>query len=372
MSGPTIPFVPALHGFRAIAAMEVLLFHWVLVFPAFNAWLAAFHVPGYPWINPTLPWAIGWQGVPLFFVLSGYLLTSQWQGRPLKSELIGRYYLRRALRIYPAVWLQFVLLVVLGLALPHVYAALPWQSLLLNALLWVNLPPFFAPLLNAVWWTLPVELLFYLCLPALVGLKRRAGFLAVAILAFAITFGWRWAVMARYAGQDLSGHVAVLDALPGVLSVFWAGCAAAWIQHRLQPQHGKRLFGWSMLAFLAVQALLVSRIDTYWQGGWLLGSWSSLLAVSLAGLILAVCRGTEGRVWRALSARPMVWLGELSFGIYLWHLPVMLGLRELMPQAAHSVAGSLLALGAALVLTLMLAALSFYGVERPAMNWGRR
>lgn len=85
-----------------------------------------------------------------------------------------------------------------------------------------------------------------------------------------------------------------------------------------------------------------------------------------------MCRGAQGRVGRALSARPMVWLGELSFGTYLWHLPVMLGLRELLPQAAQCIAGSLLALGAALVLTLLPAALSFYGVERPTMKWGRR
>jgi len=365
---PSLSFVPALHGFRAVAAMGVLFFHWVQVFPGFNAWLAAFHLPAHPMINLTVPWAIGWQGVPLFFVLSGYLLTSQWLGRPLTAANVGRYYLRRALRIYPAVWLQLVVLLALGTVLPQVFVQLPLQSVVLNVLLWVNLPPAFAPLLNDVWWTLPVELLFYLSLPLILGLQRRLGLGLVVASMLLITLAWRWAVIERYAGQDLSQHLAVLDSLPGALSVFGAGCAAAFLQHRLRPQDCRLLFALSMLAFAGAQVLLVAGIETYWQGGWLLATWSSLLAVSLAGMVVAVCRGAKGVVQEAMSTRPMVWLGEVSFGIYLWHLPVMRVLREFFPQAAHSIAGSLAMLVVVLAITLLLAALSYYGVERRLMN----
>jgi len=333
-------FIPALHGFRAVAAMEVLMFHWTQLFPGFNTWLAAYHVPGHPWLNPSWLYAMGWEGVVLFFVLSGYLLTSQWQGRPLTPQTVGHFYLRRAMRIYPAVWLQLVVLLVLAWVLPQVFVALSWPDALLNAVLWVNLPPIFAPLLNDVWWTLPVELLFYLFLPVLLGLKRRMGLGFVAVLVLAITFGWRWAIMARYAGQDLSSSLTVLDALPGVLAVFGAGCAAAMLQHRVLPQYSKPLLVLSMLALVALQALLVSQIETYWQGGWLLGIWNSLLALSLAGIVVAVCRDTQGILQRALSARPMVWLGNLSFGIYLWHFPVMKGLQKLWPQTTISVTAS--------------------------------
>lgn len=363
----SLRFIPALHGFRAIAAMEVLFYHWVHLFPGFNRWVAGYHLPGHPWLNLTWPWAMGWEGVPLFFVLSGYLLTSQWHGRALTAPAIGRFYLRRVLRIYPAVWLQIAALIVLGWTVPQLFDPPAWRNVLFSVVLWLNLPPVFAPLLNGVWVTLPVELLFYLCLPLLLALQRRFGLGLAALLVLAITLGWRWAVMTRYAGQDLSSHLAVLDALPGTLATFGAGCAAALLQQRLPARHGRTLLWASIAAFVALQALLVSQLETYWRGGWLLATWNSLLALAIAAIVVAACRGEPGTLQRVLSTRPMLWLGNVSFGIYLWHFPVMQTLLKLFPQAATSIDGSVAVLGATLTLTFALAALSYYAIERPAM-----
>jgi len=363
--------MPELHGLRGIAAVSVLLFHWVLFFPGFGRSLLPYHVPGHPWLNPSLPFALGWQGVTLFFVLSGYLLTSHLLSQPVTWQMVRVFYLRRALRIYPAVWLQLVFLLLLGWGFPLVFVTLPWDKTLLNAALWINLPPLYAPMLNDVWWTLPVELLFYASLPLLLVLRQHLGLGLVAAFILAITFGWRAGVMAHYAGQNLAAHQYVLDALPGVLGSFGAGFMAAALQHRIQPRHGAWLLSLSAAVFLLLQTWLVSHIEIYWQGGLLLMTWNTLLALSMSGVVLAVCHGEHGKLRQALSTRPMVVLGELSFGIYLWHYPVMTGIKALWPQSVDSPAKSLAALGMTMTLALALAALSYHAVEKRMMKLGR-
>lgn len=361
-------FIPSLHGLRAIAALGVVFFHWVSIFPSFNIWLAQFQVPGHPWLNPTLPWALGWQGVPLFFVLSGYLLTSQWLTREVSLQSVVHFYKRRALRIYPAVWVQLLVLVGLASLLPTIWTPVTWRSLIPNAVMWINLPPAFTSPFNDVWWTLPVELMFYLILPLLVWLRRRAGLMFVMTLLINITVGWRWWITHQHSSDNMAAHLAILDSLPGTLFTFGAGFAIAHLQVLLTPMHATRILWLSVAGLLAVQTVLVSNIEIYWQGGWLLRIWSSTLAMSLAGFVLAVCLGAGGFFAKFCSSKPMVWLGELSFGIYLWHFPVMQLLNALYPQLAPSADGSLLALAITMSLTLGLAALSYYKLERPLME----
>jgi peptidoglycan/LPS O-acetylase OafA/YrhL len=81
-----------------------------------------------------------------------------------------------------------------------------------------------------------------------------------------------------------------------------------------------------------------------------------------------LCRPLAG--WGWLSARPLVWLGEVSFGVYLWHYPVQTGMARLWPAAFAGVGGSMLALVLSLVVTLVLAALSFHGLEQRVSRWG--
>src|SRR5690606_11389394 len=102
-------FNPRLHGLRALAALGVLIFHWAQFFPVHPQLHAHTQVFGVLW-HGSLFVGFGWLGVPLFFVLSGYLLTHQWQSKPLVFANLKRFWWRRFLRIYPAVWLQLVLL----------------------------------------------------------------------------------------------------------------------------------------------------------------------------------------------------------------------------------------------------------------------
>lgn len=363
---PALAFSPALHGLRGLAALAVLAFHWSQHYPLANGWLAQWQWGPEPWMNITLPLALGWQGVPLFFVLSAYLLTAQWQGRALTGAHVGQYVLRRSLRIYPAVWLQIGVVLCLLPWLPGLWrpftASEVWQS----ALLWINMPPTMVAPLNLVWWTLPIEFSFYMALPLLVWLSRRVGWVPVVVASFVITVAWRSAVMAWFAGEHMVARLPILDALPGSLATFAAGCALAHAQGRWRvPVGWPVVVAWT-LAYLGLQYGLLSNVDTYWTGHWMLAVWNPLFATVVALAVGAVL--TEARWGRWFSGRVMVWLGELSFGIYLWHFPVLVGMRQLWPASDHSVALGLLAFPLCVLLTLLLAWASHALVERPAMR----
>lgn len=361
-------FNPGLHGIRCIAAMGVFFFHWSQLFPGAGQWLAKFHYPGHLWVNLSLPMAIGWEGVPLFFVLSGYLLTSQWAGRTLVWPQIMRFYQRRALRIYPAFWFQLILLLGMGYLLPKAFPIPSMRDLVLTGFLWINLPPVFVPPLSGVWWTLPVELMFYLCLPLLVWLTRKVGLTWVWLGAVVLTFCWRSAVIERYAGQDLSGQLSVLDSLPGSLAVFMSGVGIALLQGRITPKWRRPMLWLAISIFLSIHAVLIHEIEVYWKGGILLVVFNTLLSLSMALAVGAICTQEAPR-W--LTRKVMVWLGDLSFGIYLWHFPLMIILKTYWPALGTDVMESLGLLCVLLAGTLTMASLSYYVIERPFMRLGR-
>src|SRR5690606_30921323 len=128
----------------------------------------------------------GWMGVPLFFVLSGYLLTSQLRDRPTSFDNLKHFWRRRFLRSYPAVWFQILLLVLLAPLIAG-FPQFAWSSnALSNILLYINLPPNFATPINGVWWTLPVELSFYLILPFFVWVQRKTSWVTIVAVAFGL------------------------------------------------------------------------------------------------------------------------------------------------------------------------------------------
>ena len=364
-------FVPVLHGLRGMAAVGVLLFHWSQIFPAMNGVLAAMRWGPEPWMNLSLPLALGWQGVPLFFVLSAFLLTSQWIGRPLSATVMATFWKRRFLRIYPAHWLQLAILLGVVAWLPTLWRPFDASDVWLNILLWVNLPPAMSAPLNPVWWTLPIELSFYLILPLLILLQRRIGWGWVFVLCAGTSILWRAGVMWSFSGENLAARIPVLDAIPGTLAVFGAGFAMAFFVQDMRGEHtpGRRLLLLAVVLWLALQYWLMDNVDAYFNGHWMMSLWSPLNGLAIAVGVYSVLQ--PGRGFGLLGSRPMVWLGDLSYGIYLWHFPVQNAMRLLWPDAWNTPASSLLALALSTAVTLAFAALSYYAVERPLMGWGK-
>lgn len=365
------PFSRTLHALRGIAACAVLLFHWYQFFPSAGATIRP-DLLAFTLLDPTTYLGFGWMGVPLFFVLSGYLLGGQVIDTEFSSAFLRRFWLRRVLRIYPAVWAELVVLLLLSTVIAGLISQQGMATLPLQFLLWLNLPPFMAQPINGVWWTLPVELGFYLLLPLLGVLARYTRWWIILFGCALVTLGWRSVWFVATDTQNYLGILPVLDSLPGVLLTFILGFSLNYLPTDLSVRRRR----WGALACLITLLSLMQwqlRLDdVYWTGHWILVVWPPLTAIPIAGLVYFLRDADPPREWRWLNSSGLVWLGHVSFGIYLWHFQVMRVLVLLYPEAWATPLNSLLALAISLPVTLLLAALSFYLIEQPLMGWGKK
>jgi len=363
---------PPLTGLRGMAAAGVLVFHVYILggspqaLPAPLAWLCQ----------------CGWMGVDVFFTLSAFLLSlpfidARERGAPAPS--LREYWRHRGWRILPAYWLQVAILFVLALAGAHAsyWYAPNASSLAVNALFLYDLVPFVPPPVPT-WWTLPVELGFYLLLPLFARLltPSRWWWLLVAIVA---SLAWRWWVL--HAGFTHAQQAAWASHLPGRLYQFLVGMLAAWALLRGRAQlmalsmlQRDLLAMSALLCFLALPLLAIPVTGHPFtavpeQGA--LVAWHLLSALLVAVLLLALASGPS-RVARVFSAGWLQALGLVSYSLYLWHYPVMLLLRESLGgyQAVKAGPGSFAFY--ALLFSLLAAAASWWLVERPAQQWARR
>ncbi len=333
-------FMPALHALRGAAALWVVLFH-------------AWHFSGASDGPLSGLMKLGWLGVHLFYALSAFLLGRIYlQQRQSGHWRVGVFFKKRALRIFPAYHLQ--LLVILLLAALGVHYRWPSTSdLLAHVAMFFNLPPTHTQPLNGVWWTLPVEFAFYLLLPALMWLMQRHGVWLLLLLGCAVT----WLYRGAFWSATQPPNAILVGQLPGVFIVFVLGLIAAQLTLH---EHWTRCGYKTALAALGAGALwgrVLLHTDNYWSGSLLMVFWESLNAAIIVVLIVALHRMQH--VW--LNNRLTQMLGDLSYGIYLWHLPVMLLLKD---RIQHTGALFCATLGG----TLVLAWLSYHGLEKRCMR----
>ncbi|GHH63577.1 hypothetical protein GCM10017673_04770 [Streptosporangium violaceochromogenes] len=311
--------VPALDGIRAFAVVAVLLYH-----------LEIGRLPG------------GFLGVDVFFVLSGFLI-----GGLLLAELrsTGRvdlvaFWLRRGRRLLPALLLLLAVLTCYTATRPP-QARLPLREDILSALAYVanwhfviEGRSYFAEFQPASpmrhLWSLAIEEQFYLVLPLLLlglcllapRLRRPAGasLLAAGIVASVLVqaLTYREADPSRaYYGTDARLHELLVGVALAWLYRRAAGRADGRLGERLRPA-APYLAGAGLLALLAMIATVDDRAPFYYRGGSLLVSAATGLLV--AGVAAAPRRGV---VARALSTPAVAGLGRISYGLYLWHWPVI-------------------------------------------------
>jgi peptidoglycan/LPS O-acetylase OafA/YrhL len=323
-------------GLRALAVLPVLGFH------AFPRWVSG-----------------GFIGVDIFFVISGFLISSiifsaQEAGRFSYAE----FYARRIRRIFPAMLLVLTVTFLMGwfLLLPDEYRLLgrhllAGSAFVSNLVLWRESGYFEAaaetkPLLH--FWSLAVEEQFYLVWPALLG----------------FVWGRKWnplpAIVAIAAASFAHSLQAGTDdptlAFYSPLSRFWellSGGTLAYLARRRPqalraPVTLQSLFGLALL----VMALALIHRDRPFPGWWAL--------LPVAGTVLLISAGPDAWVNRhILSMRPLVWIGLISYPLYLWHWPLLtiLSLTKLEPTNLEK--------AAVLCLAFILAGLTFVAIEKP-------
>ena len=355
----------ALDGLRGVAALSVFLFH---------AWLYTREHVRAAGAEGLLDQAAGELrvGLVLFFVLSGFLLFRPWVAATLadrpRAPRAATYAVHRLGRIVPAYYLAVIGSALLlwplagepGVRLP------PVEQLPLFFLFAQNQSADAVMTLDPPMWTLAVEASFYALLPLLGWLALRApltrrgqALVPLALVAAGVTFN------ALLAQQELPS-LTLSKSLPAMAPYFGVGMLAAVLIQGRAP--GRR----ATLALLGAGAALVLA-DGLVHGSLVSGSDLALqmrivrdlpAAIGFAAIVTVAATAAP----RALAWRPLAFTGVVSYGLYLWHVPLLLVLRAngLLPGTT---------LGATLValpLALLAGWLSFRFVERPAIAWSRR
>lgn len=297
-------------------------------------------------------------GVPLFFVLSGLLLYLPWlNGKPQSVKV---YAIRRAARILPAYWLALAGAAVI-IAATHVKSMpTPAQAAAVAGMI-QNWWPGAADKLNGPSWTLAIEASFYLVLP-LLGLatirwlrtpRRQLAACAALVVVSLAANAW----------VSAFGPHAWHRTFPAMLYAFAFGMAIAVpLARAIRPGPLARL------GLVALGTTLVV-VDAFAHEplrvpGYL--TWGDLpAAAGFAAIVFAVAAAEHSPL---LSAAPVRWVGERSYGLYLWHAPIifLLAGTGLLPHATPVAAVVVIALA------LVIAALSWRFVELPILNRARR
>ena len=354
-----------LDGVRALAALSVVGFH---------AWLYRVDEP--PGKRTALFDKVMFEaslGLICFFVLSGFLLYRPFARAALTGGdpvNLGRYAVRRVARIVPAYYacLAGCLLLFWIVGFSDLMPAA--GQLPLFALFAQNYSIDTVMEINPVTWTLCVEASFYALLP-LLGLgalrlgPRRAG-TQVALLVGLIGL----TVATNVLMDGTKGGELVSKMLPTYIGFFAIGMLAAmWIEWR-PVKRAREAFrpgatAALMAAGFAVVAAHAFRHETAGSFNWVWTTFGNLPAAVGFALVIAVAAAGTGPALGWLSTRPIVTLGVISYGIYLWHLPLLLIVRELGLLPA-TFAPRLVVV---LALSIGAAALSWTLLERPVMRY---
>jgi peptidoglycan/LPS O-acetylase OafA/YrhL len=361
--------LPALTGLRGFAALWVLLYHvWAM------SGGPALSMPGIPAMKGATFLSLGWAGVDLFFCLSAFLLVlpfANWRYAGAAKPASGRYLMRRILRIYPAYLFQLTVLVLIAAMFGH-GRVLSVQELVAHLFLWFNMGWDWVTPLVGVWFTLPIEFSFYLLLPFLAPLIDRRRWPWLLLGAILISIGYRYFTHIAFLDEPAAIQVIAIERLPGRIDQFVIGMLAgtAFVAAGLRgwrPASPERWFWVGMAGLLGVSAALIEVADSYWAGHPLLYVWHALFSACLVPVLLACAWDARSATW-LLANRPMRYLGDISFGVYLWHMPVILLILTYIPESWPQVLRFWILLLAALVTTLLVAEISHRFIERPFLR----
>lgn len=348
-------YVPAIDGLRAVSILMVIAFHC-----------------GGPVSKALFPNG-GWLGVDVFFVISGYLITSILLNEQKRKDDISlkNFYMRRALRLMP-VFAAFLAanyffyqgqkdtlagVVIAGLYMADYDLALGWLKTM-------GIPA-------RVSWSLAVEEKFYLLWPSVLKFVRLrvSGLARVALSAIALCLGWK-----AYLIVSGASWLRLTGAFDTKIDVIMIGCLAAiFAQSAACSEIIRRVLGSRFVPLLLFAALLIiPRIVVHPSNlpspaaavlFWDLSM--PLYAMLAACVILSLQVQSQSLVSKFLSTPLMTWLGRLSYSLYLWHA-FAFGIVAFAIQ--QKFVNTTLFEPAIYAVSIAMAASSYYLIEKPCLN----
>ena len=341
-----------LDAIRAVAAMAVIVFHE----GAFN--------------NMPFFGNLGNNGVAVFFVLSGFLITgilvrvrddAERQKHGM-GGVLRAFYARRFLRIFPLYYLVLFLLVLLGVH--DIRQTIPWHALYLSNILAARAGQYPFP---SHFWTLSVEEQFYLAWAPVVLFMPRRWLKGVAMAMIVI------GSVSRLGVYVATSHKVAAVALPtSCVDLLGIGCLLALLWNDGSSSHALRFRLGRIALCVGITLLAVETALELADRGTKLRVMLFTLPVALISfwLVDRATSGFDGLPGRLLSSRPLVYLGTISYGLYVYHLFVPQVINALnLPFPQERGPAKVLAV---LVVSVVVASLSWHLYEEPINRQKRR
>lgn len=315
----------------------------------------------------------GFVGVDIFFVLSGFLITSLLlQGCQQSSEMgLKNFYIRRALRLLPALFVLMLFCVAYALIIqPTDKATITLKGVLYTLFYvanWAQVPPYGAIGALSHAWSLSVEEQFYILWPLLLlvlnRIKSKSVVLAILLSLIAVSVAisvWLWQAQVPYLriyfGSDTRAHELLI------------GCVAALLVSWGVFQNAIRFRGaFHVATAISVVGIVISLFLLRHNTAFVYNGGFTLISVATAILILDILL-FPSLLSRGFEFTPLVWIGRISYGLYLWHFPIIGAsqriLEERVPPFVYQFIG--------VTLTFLVATASYYFLEKPFLKLKRR
>ncbi len=322
-------FAP-LTGLRGLAATLVLLFHISSLVPIQNDEAGFMFKYFFRWI-----YGFGFLGVPIFFVLSGFLLSFSFLSAYKKKQKpdLKKFAINRCLRVLPSYYVQLIIFIVGGwLLFDSKYTV---YNIIMHFLMLHNFDITINSLINGVYWTLPIEWNFYFIMPILSIFFLRNRWFWLVIIALAIGISSRIIIgEVVFADVDTNKRIWILSQVFSIPEYFLFGMVGAYWRFNLNDDSWAIRYGdFIMIAGALMLCIGISVVDwsRYWIGQqhyW----WNSFAPIALTLFIFGA--SAQKIISKVLwTNRIMMILGVLSYGIYLWHLTIIHLINgNLLPQ----------------------------------------
>jgi peptidoglycan/LPS O-acetylase OafA/YrhL len=343
-------YQPHLDGLRALAILGILFEHFDLPLPAMLR--------------------CGPLSVRFFFVLTGYFITlSLWRVKSEMSDSDGgyvplwRYYLARLLRTGPPFYLSLIIGALFGIE--EVRTNFFWLATFQanNYIAWLGYWP------DAIshYWSLAVQEQFYFLWPVVVLTLPKRWFLPTMAAFIVFGLGFRLYCISTNA-TTLARWVTLL----GCIDSFAVGALVAYLKQAqvLNRMWSSKtlLFAMPLIAcgcFYMGRALMTLPENNIW-----LGMTETVDAVFLAWVLAAAVTSMKGRYGRMLSWAPLVYLGKISYGIYVYHVFIIVLVSPLLlPWGMSEDHNALGRIAILLALTFAASSLSWHWLEQPFLAW---
>jgi peptidoglycan/LPS O-acetylase OafA/YrhL len=352
--GPVVPIetkrLHYLDALRGLAAMSVLVYHYTLDLANQNA-LHGADAGFAQFIGDTLN--LGKYGVVLFFLISGYIIPNSLGPT---GDRIGRFCISRFFRLYPLYWLA----IAAGVFLPWPDLDQSFSVATIIANITMLQGYMGEPDVVGTAWTLQIELTFYGCCVLLAAMHRMTSPRACAL----ISAGFLAAAFALAVARNLLVMKLPL-ALPLALSLMFFG--TLWRQATLEGVgYAKDLIPW-LLSGIVVMIFLISIVGYNHDFGYHERWQPYVTCYLLAILTFVLCTTRVLLTWR-----PLIWLGEISYSVYLLHRIVASAAYRVGFTAKAIPLDPLVYVVALAVLVILCAWATYRLVEQPFVSVGRR